>query len=179
MKKLMSILLTFVFLTSSIDLCPAADANTEDLKNRFLSFYNPVEFGKEARIQGYSLPLDISQVENYASVSDRLGLATAESLIRANGFAVVPWSENEDDIVEVYNDLKDRDIPIFITSDSLLHLYHIQFDETLKGIEQREFYGDIVELTQSLLAESKRQYNIFMIKQGVELLNKNKYLTKN
>jgi len=161
MKKLMSILLTFVFLTSSIDLCPAADANTEDLKNRFLSFYNPVEFGKEARIQGYSLPLDISQVENYASVSDRLGLATAESLIRANGFAVVPWSENEDDIVEVYNDLKDRDIPIFITSDSLLHLYHIQFDETLKGIEQREFYGDIVELTQSLLAESKRQYNIF------------------
>ena len=161
MKKLMCILLTVVFLVSNINICPADDANAEDLKDRFASFYNPVEFSKEGRIEGYGLPLDISQVENYASVSDRLGLGAAEGLIRTNGFAVMPWGENEDDIVEVYNDLKDMDIPIFITSDSLLHLYHIQFDETLKDIEEREFYGDIVELTQNLLAESERQYNMF------------------
>ena len=35
-------------------------------------------------------------------------------------------------------------MPIFVTSDTLLHLYHIQFDETLREIEEREFYPDMV-----------------------------------
>ena len=37
-------------------------------------------------------------------------------------------------------------IPIFVTADTLLHLYHVQFDETLKDIEQRDFYDDIVAI---------------------------------
>jgi len=54
-----------------------------------------------------------------------------------------------------------REIPIFITSDSLLHLYHIQFDETLRQIEEREFYDKIWEISNELLNESIEDYNIY------------------
>ena len=57
-----------------------------------------------------------------------------------------------EDIVAPYNDMRHREIPIFITADTLLHLYHVQFDETLKDIEERQFYPDMVALTKSLLA---------------------------
>ncbi|MFB0555534.1 MAG: DUF3160 domain-containing protein, partial [Phycisphaerae bacterium] len=37
-------------------------------------------------------------------------------------------------------------------------LYHIQFDETLKDVEEREFYGDIISLTTALLDDALAQY---------------------
>jgi hypothetical protein len=40
-----------------------------------------------------------------------------------------------------------------ITADRLLHLYLVQFDETLKDIEEREFYPDFTALTQALLTQ--------------------------
>ncbi|MCK4795690.1 MAG: DUF3160 domain-containing protein, partial [Desulfobacteraceae bacterium] len=47
---------------------------------------------------------------------------------------------------------------LFVTSDTLLHLYHIQFDETLKDIEEREFYDDILMLTDTLLNDALQLY---------------------
>jgi hypothetical protein len=43
-----------------------------------------------------------------------------------------------------------------VTADTLLHLYHVQFDETLKDIEEREFYKDIVALAEAFTAELAR-----------------------
>ena len=51
------------------------------------------------------------------------------------------------------------DIPIFITSDSLLHLYHIQFDETLKRVEEEEFYDDLWKLDKAFLEASIEDYS--------------------
>jgi len=54
--------------------------------------------------------------------------------------------------------MKTSGIPIFVTSDSLLHLYHIQFDETLKHIEETEFFQDALALSVGLQKESLRLY---------------------
>ncbi|MBN1871185.1 MAG: DUF3160 domain-containing protein [Candidatus Omnitrophica bacterium] len=137
------------------------DDYSEDLEEFFASFYAPVPFKDDAAVEPYDLPLDLNEVSNYDDVAVKLELDEAEDLITANGFAVIPYLHNEDDIVEVYENLHEREIPIFITSDSLLHLYHIQFDETLKRIEEVEFYYDIVAMTQSLLEKSKEQYELF------------------
>ncbi|MBL7143990.1 MAG: DUF3160 domain-containing protein, partial [Phycisphaerae bacterium] len=80
-------------------------------------------------------------------------------LLEQNGFAVIEhdfgWFDpNRDDIVKPYEYLRDRDVPLFITADTLLHLYHIQFDETLKEIEEREFIIDIRDLTTALLDDA-------------------------
>lgn len=77
----------------------------------------------------YTLPLGLTAVSNFDQVNSRLGLSQNQiGVLRANGFVVIPYGQ-ENDIVNVYDYLKDRDIPIFVTSDTLLHLYHIQFNK--------------------------------------------------
>jgi hypothetical protein len=126
------------------------------------AFDNPIE----PNAPGYTLPLDLGTVGNYADVEHMFALENAAHLIEQSGFAVVEhdfgWFDpNRDDIVKPYEYLSDRQVPIFITADTLLHLYHVQFDETLKDIEEREFYGDIRALTDVLLNRSLSQYAQF------------------
>ena len=59
----------------------------------------------------------------------------------------------------MYATLKQEDVPIFITTDSLLHIYHIQFDETLRQIEEKEFYDTIWKTDLALLNASVEKYN--------------------
>lgn len=105
------------------------------------------------RIPGYDLPLELSNIANYEEVKiwlDAIGIdEDAEAILRNNGFVVRPWSK-EDDIVEVYTSLRKSWIPVFITSDSLLHLYHVQFDTTLMKIEKDHLFADALLLSQAL-----------------------------
>jgi two-component system phosphate regulon sensor histidine kinase PhoR len=50
-------------------------------------------------------------------------------------------------MVAPYTYFNGAETPIFVTSDTLLHLYHVQFDESLKDVEEREFFADIRDLT--------------------------------
>lgn len=59
----------------------------------------------------------------------------------------------------MYSSLQEEEIPVFITTDTLLHLYHIQFDETLRLIEEREFYDTLWKTDLSLLNASIEKYN--------------------
>ncbi len=63
-----------------------------------------------------------------------------------------------DDIAQPYADLKYKDLPIFITSDSLLHAYHVLFDGILLEIEAEKFYNDIWYISKELLNDSVRSY---------------------
>ena len=65
----------------------------------------------------------------------------------------------KDDFVAYYQVLKNKDIPIFITSDSLLHYYHIFFDTTLMRLERDLFYQDIWEISKHLLEASLSDYH--------------------
>ncbi|RZN44749.1 DUF3160 domain-containing protein [archaeon] len=68
------------------------------------------------------------------------------SFLQANGFVCLPSSS---DVLfhEYYQSLARRDIPIFVTTDSVLHSYHILFDYSLRLMEQDVFYDDIITLT--------------------------------
>jgi len=110
----------------------------------------------------YNLPLKNSDVSNFNDFSTKISLSdNANNLLKQNGFVVIenPFNQNEEFITSPYNTLKDKEIPIFITSDSLLHLYHIQFDETLRQIEEREFYDAIWDIDKELLEKSIESYN--------------------
>lgn len=93
----------------------------------------------------YSLPLNIGSVQNreiftYFPEAIR---GKASSLIRKNGFVVIRYPHGAD--MNIYDWLGNT--PNFITTDSLLHGYHVQFMHLLKNIEEREFYQDIYTIS--------------------------------
>ncbi|AKB32447.1 dTDP-D-glucose 4,6-dehydratase [Methanosarcina siciliae HI350] len=129
--------------------------------------YLPVNYSQEAldvelKAPSYELPLETDKISNYAAFSGKIPLnESALEMLERNGFVVIknPYDSSEEDITSMYVTLKDEEIPVFITTDSLLHLYHIQFDETLRQIEEKEFYDTLWETDLALLNSSIEEYN--------------------
>jgi len=110
----------------------------------------------------YELPIETDDISNYQSFSTKISLSDAAlALLKRNGFVVIenPFDPEEEDITRPYEHLKDEEIPLFITSDSLLHLYHIQFSETLRQIEEKAFYDGIWNISRSLLEDSIEKHS--------------------
>ena len=131
-------------------------------KLSFLEHYSHSPISVTLRVPQYELPLQMEDVSNLQEFSEGISLSeVALRLIERNGFVVIdnPFDPWEEDITRPYKKLKKREIPIFITSDSLLHLYHIQFDETLRQIEEKEFYDTIWRISKELLDDSVSIHN--------------------
>ncbi|MCX6802798.1 MAG: DUF3160 domain-containing protein [Candidatus Diapherotrites archaeon] len=126
-------------------------------KGSFAAEYAAEDSSASPQIEQYTLPLDTSKIENYSAVKEKLGFSDP-SLLEKNGFMVFD-SGKTDDVVAFYKGLEGKEVPVFVTSDSLLHLYHIQFDETLKEIEEKEFFNDITLLSRAMLADSMKKYD--------------------
>jgi len=132
-------------------------------KPELKTYYVPYESTIEPNAPGYALPLDLNDVTNYAAMESKFKLGSVAPLLEQNGFAIIEhdfgWFDpNRSDIVKPYEYLRMMNVPLFITADTVLHLYHVQFDETLKDTEEREFVSDINGLTAALLNEALTQY---------------------
>ena len=104
------------------------------------------------------LPLRFEDIANADWVIQGLRLEPdARQALQRNGFVVVP-NGTENDMLAVYTNSIPQGIPNFITSDSLLHLYHIQFEEILRSLEEKEFFPALIVLTRSLQADALAQY---------------------
>jgi len=142
--------------TEPIDLSGAATGTMD-----FTRYYSLQPLSIDLKVPGYDLPLQTDQISNYDSFSKEIALENiAMGLLEENGFVVIenPFYREEDDIIQPYKTLARNEVPIFVTTDSLLHLYHIQFDETLRQIEEREFYDLIWEISEELLNDSMESY---------------------
>jgi hypothetical protein len=124
------------------------------------SAYRPTPVSFTPSSPPYSLPLDLTQIANSNQIQEELNLNSGqEALLEMNGFVVIPWSGG--DIVEPYKTLKSRDVPIFVTTDTLLHLYHIQFNEILKRVEEEEFYSQLIDMSLAMLERAEADYQAF------------------
>lgn len=96
-----------------------------------------------------SYPFDPENIDQFhLSPQQKAGLLE-------KGFVVVP--AYYDQFYTVYQDCKKQNIPIFITTDSVLHTYHILYDYTLRIIETEHFSQDLQVLTQTM-ADTSLQY---------------------
>jgi len=128
-------------------------------------------------IPTYSLPLRVEDISNYQDFCNKLQLSPESfSLLQKNGFVVIPTppdiadtklylrfssqeSSPRDDFVAYYEVLKDKDLPIFITTDSMLHYYHIFFETILMKLEKDLFFEDIWNISLEMLDASLKEYN--------------------
>ncbi|MBD3159755.1 MAG: DUF3160 domain-containing protein [Candidatus Lokiarchaeota archaeon] len=118
--------------------------------------YTPLESDFEVNAPKYSLSPGLSNVINLADFS----MLTPEQreMIQENGFVVVPQKEYKQihDILEK-NDL--MDIPNFVTSDAVLHAFHVLYDLALREVEVYSFWDLIGNLTDQLAKTSYDQYS--------------------
>jgi len=139
---------------------PLPPADLANPKLAMASAYKPTAVSFTPSSPAYSLPLDLSKITNTDQIKDEFNLNSGqEALLQENSFVVIPWRGN--DIVQPYLSLKGMEVPIFVTSDTLLHLYHIQFNEILKRIEEEDFYNQLIDMTQAMLKTAEAEYQSF------------------
>jgi hypothetical protein len=105
---------------------------------------------------GYTLPLDLSQVQ----MSDSIKITDAQrTLLAQNGFVVappVPGAYRE--FYQVYEQNRYMEVPVFVTTDSIYHVYHLIFDKMLRDLETDYFIAGLKSLTTTMLAATSTQY---------------------
>ena len=78
-------------------------------------------------------------------------------MIGSNGFAIIPQSEYSQ-IHEILEQNDELEIPSFVTSDAVLHAYHVLYDLALREVEVVSFWDLLGNLTDALLDTSFSQY---------------------
>ncbi|MCK4729804.1 MAG: DUF3160 domain-containing protein [Candidatus Aenigmarchaeota archaeon] len=123
----------------------------------------------------YELPLT-ELPENYQrDLVERFGNNLSEEQIQIlldNG-AIILQGNEYNRFEHAYSNLNQKDIPVFITSDSILHLFHLEFNEILKNLEIKKLSPMLKEFLKSLIKESMRQYNGFEDGELKELSKRN------
>jgi hypothetical protein len=115
---------------------------------------------------------DLSQVAYYDRVKQVLNLTSQqEDMLEEYGFTTVqlaqgkgteepelfsPWQRFED---FYYEQVYGPDLPVFVTTDSILHLFHVVFDCSLRTVEHQTFYPMIFDVTQYAFQTALNDYN--------------------
>ena len=81
---------------------------------------------------------------------------TQRQRLAEQGFVVSPGMDKE--FFTLYEKARYSNEPIFVTSDSLLHVYHLLFDKVLRTAEREYFIPLLSALNKAMLAETEKQY---------------------
>ncbi|AOT72512.1 DUF3160 domain-containing protein [Geosporobacter ferrireducens] len=114
--------------------------------------YEPVKF--TTQVKPYQVKEDLSNIVNL----NQFGEFTPEQqqLIAKNGFVVVPSKEEQ--LFYIYENNEYKKLPSFITTDSVLQVYHVFFDYSLRTLESEKLLGILEELTESMYKKSLMLY---------------------
>lgn len=122
----------------------------------------PLEFTASAPT--YDLPVDLGQVVNLEEVLSSTFLALnltdgARDQLAVNGSAMIKSGVYTQffDAYDLITMAEFEEPPILVTSDALLHLYHMFFDQLLKFVEVKEFVPILDEILPAMVQASLSQ----------------------
>ncbi len=126
----------------------------------FASFQQPQISLPQSFPGGYSLPISLTEVGNL----DEIELSQAQlELLSQNGFVVAAPDNTPSrmlsEFYQGYEITRYGDMPAFITTDSVFHVYHLVFDKMLRDLEREMFIPMLKELTSSMIEASKAQFD--------------------
>lgn len=122
----------------------------------------------EAAAANYTLPISPNKIkhslylqgltkqqqEDGHSPQKKLNTAQRKALF-TQGFVIVPGTWNHFD--HVYEETRYMDQPIFVTTDSMLHVYHLAFGKMLRDLEREKFVPAIQKMSTLLVADARQQ----------------------
>jgi hypothetical protein len=126
----------------------------------------PVDTSRAGGFADY-VPVAVDVVPNAPGyVPDLGGVANADvvawlndgqkAALEENGFVVVPHGREQ--IYQIYQQAEEAGLPAFVTTDSVLHAYHILYDYSLRLAEIEHFIADLEALNAALLAAAEADY---------------------
>lgn len=173
---------TYYFLHKNKSLPPVAK-NSISENNNLSKFADFIE--KKVIITPVipDYKINTAHLENFGAIQNAAGKKFSEKEIKAlenNGFFITPGENilaDGEKIIDVNINLSDEFIldykkisgdwapssrkpenTVFITSDLLLHLFHVYLDRTFQDIEQSQFQPKLSQLSDQLFQESLKQY---------------------
>ena len=110
----------------------------------------------------YALPVDLSKLTNYkdlnVSGNKNASLTTGKAqrdFLSKNGFVVSPTQTKQ--FYELYEETRYANVPVYITTDSSLHVYHLVFDKMLRDLERQKLYPTLKKLNALLVSAAEKQ----------------------
>lgn len=118
-------------------------------RDRFANYPQPKPRA-EPKSSGLTIAPDLSNVQVASIISEQ-----QRQHLGQHGFVISP--DNTKEFYEVYERARYNFEPIFVSSDSLLHVYHLLFDKTLRQAEQNAFIPMLTRLDWEMLRSSVAQ----------------------
>lgn len=116
--------------------------------------YEEVAVNAAPAIKPYKVDNDLGNITN----KDMFHLSpAAANLLIQNGFVVVPTSY-EKEFFSLYERNRYEPVPLFVTTDSVLHNYHLFFDHLLRVVETEKLAPELQELNKAMLIQAQKQY---------------------
>lgn len=155
--------------TQAIVISPTDTPNAAapTVNRPLLSFanFNVPDVSVKASVPAYTVKPDLSDVDNPAQyqLTDQ-----AKALIARNLFVVSPIANAPNasqypaglkEFFQVYEAGRYGDEPVFVTSDSILHVYHLVFDKMLRDLETTHFISDTTILSDAMLRVTDAQHS--------------------
>src|SRR3989339_1879955 len=158
--------------TSSQSGAESREQQQEKEKQFISSFYNPIPVIYEMSTPRYELPIPSvkDDVDNYRDFSRKVPLDTALDKLAANGFVVIPdpLGLQASDWETSYRTLAQKNVPIFVTADSVLGTYISTMQVIYKEVEQESFYPSLWDLLLELSNNTKLRYEFRRQQVGIE-----------
>ena len=102
-------------------------------------------------------------LENVVNLDDFHFSWTKARYLKENHFFVTPAygqdSSRYNEMFDIYNECREQGIPQFITTDAVLHGFHLMFDYILRTCEEERFIEQLDQLLEQMMAVSAIQYD--------------------
>ena len=146
------VVLVAVSLLGATETARGQIANiANDTKTEF-GFYHPYLVACTPAVATYTFSADFSDVADFSKLSSAF-TEPDKSLLRQNHFVSKPSQYKQ--IYSLYNHAKEIGIPQFVTTDAMLHTFHIMYDYALRVLEVKRFADDVKALNHVLLGRFK------------------------
>jgi hypothetical protein len=101
----------------------------------------------------YDLPVGLADLANVGQFDFS---SAQEELLSQNGFVVKPamWLE----FFQLYEATRYQDLPVFVTTDSIYHVYHLLFNKLLRDLEREQLAPTVEMLTAALVDAAQKQH---------------------
>ena len=159
--KQVSISLLIFMLLGMVAGCSGSDSAddliTDDRVTLAAEFapYTVVPVDEKPTLPAYEINPDLSNVENSSRFQFN---AEAQKKLVENGFVVIPGREVEYFMLYEFN--RYDNVPNFITTDAMLHNYHLYFQHLLKTVEREKLIPELKALSAGMIRICLDQYRV-------------------